>query len=56
VPHDEDDAYAAGENYFPDEMQPASYYHPVPRGLEQKILERLDRLKAAAKTKPVAES
>ncbi len=44
--HDEDDAYAAGEKYFPDDMAPARYYHPVPRGLEIRIRERLDELRA----------
>ena len=41
--HDEPDAYAAGEHYFPDEMPPARYYEPVPRGLEIKIAEALAR-------------
>ncbi len=31
--HDEPDAYAAGENYFPPELAERSYYHPAPRGL-----------------------
>lgn len=26
--HDEPDAYAAGENYFPEEMPPRQYYYP----------------------------
>lgn len=39
--HDEEDALAAGENYFPEEMQPRKYYHPVPRGMELKIGEKL---------------
>ena len=39
--HDEEDAIAAGENYFPEDMEPAKYYHPVPRGLELKIREKL---------------
>ena len=39
--HDEAEAYAAGENYFPDEMKPVRYYEPVERGLEKKIAERL---------------
>lgn len=43
--HDEPDAYAAGENYFPERMGPKQYYHPVPRGLEIKIAEKLDRLR-----------
>ncbi len=40
--HDEDDAVAVGENYFPDDMPVAKYYHPVPRGLEIRIREKLD--------------
>ena len=44
--HDEADAFAAGENYFPDEMPPAVYYHPAPRGLEQRIAEHLKRLRS----------
>jgi putative ATPase len=39
--HDEDDALAAGESYFPDDMAPVKYYHPVPRGLELQIREKL---------------
>jgi putative ATPase len=41
--HDEPDAYAAGERYFPDGMEPARYYAPVDRGLEIKIREALER-------------
>ena len=32
--HDEPEAYAAGENYFPDELANRIYYKPTPRGLE----------------------
>lgn len=40
--HDEPDAYAAGEQYFPDELpRPPRFYQPTPRGLEGKIGERL---------------
>ena len=39
--HDEEDAIAAGEKYFPDDMPERTYYHPVPRGLELKIGEKL---------------
>lgn len=39
--HDEDNAHAAGETYFPDDMRPMKYYHPVPRGLEIRIGEKL---------------
>lgn len=43
--HNEDEAYAAGENYFPDELIGRRYYQPVERGLEIKIKEKLKRLK-----------
>lgn len=42
--HDEPEAYAAGETYFPEEMTPRQYYQPVLRGLEQKIAEKLAHL------------
>lgn len=44
--HDEPEAYAVGENYFPDEMEKRYYYFPVPRGLEIQIKEKLDKLRA----------
>jgi putative ATPase len=44
--HDEPDAYAAGENYFPEGMAPRRYYEPVERGLEIRIREKLARLAA----------
>ncbi|WP_417312416.1 replication-associated recombination protein A [Ectopseudomonas khazarica] len=44
--HDEPNAYAAGEVYFPDEMEPREYYQPVPRGLESKIREKLKHLRS----------
>ena len=44
--HDEPDAYAAGERYFPDDMPDRRYYHPAPRGLEQRVGEALERLRA----------
>jgi putative ATPase len=44
--HDEPEAYAAGEKYFPDEMEPARYYEPVERGLEIRIREALARLRS----------
>lgn len=43
--HNETDAYAAGENYFPEDMQDKTYYHPVNRGLEIKISEKLAMLR-----------
>jgi len=42
--HDEEDAIAAGERYFPDDMPERTYYHPVPRGLELKIGEKLKEI------------
>jgi putative ATPase len=42
--HNEPDAYAAGENYFPEELAGTRYYQPVSRGLEIKIQEKLARL------------
>ncbi|HEB63075.1 MAG TPA: replication-associated recombination protein A [Gammaproteobacteria bacterium] len=43
--HDEPEAYAAGENYFPEEMGNPVYYQPVARGLEIKIGEKLKHLR-----------
>ncbi|WP_271407684.1 replication-associated recombination protein A [Pseudomonas sp. Q1-7] len=43
--HDEPDAYAAGEDYFPEQLEPRRYYQPVPRGLELKISDKLQHLK-----------
>ena len=43
--HDENDGYVAGENYFPEGMKEKTYYHPVNRGLEIKIAEKLAFLK-----------
>ena len=43
--HDEEGAYAAGENYFPEALQSRRYYFPVARGLEQKIGEKLEYLR-----------
>ncbi|MFN3750743.1 MAG: replication-associated recombination protein A [Thiobacillus sp.] len=43
--HDEPDAYAAGERYFPDDMPEPQFYEPTPRGLEGRIAEKLAHLK-----------
>jgi putative ATPase len=43
--HDEPEAYAAGERYFPDGMPRVEWYQPTPRGLEQKIAEKLAHLR-----------
>lgn len=48
--HNEPDAYAAGETYFPDEIaseaQRPRFYQPTTRGLEGKIGEKLNQLQA----------
>ena len=43
--HDEPEAYAAGEQYFPDDLAPLEFYQPTPRGLEGKIGEKLAHLR-----------
>jgi putative ATPase len=55
--HDEPEAYAAGENYFPDDIGPQLFYRPTPRGLEGRIGEKLAHLReldqqAAIKSRP----
>ncbi len=54
--HDEPNAYAAGETYFPEGLPEMQWYRPTPYGLEKKIGEKLDWLaeldrKAGKKTK-----
>jgi putative ATPase len=44
--HDEEGGYAAGENYFPEGMEPPQFYRPVDRGLEIRIAEKLRELRA----------
>ncbi len=43
--HDEPEAYAAGENYFPDGVTDVRFYRPTPRGLESKIADKLAHLR-----------
>lgn len=43
--HDEEQGFAAGETYFPDEMDITHFYHPVDRGLEIRIAEKLNYLR-----------
>tara|TARA_B110000879_G_scaffold25500_1_gene34378 strand:+ start:258 stop:1604 length:1347 start_codon:yes stop_codon:yes gene_type:complete len=43
--HNEPDAYAAGVDYFPDDLEAIPFYQPTPRGLEGKISEKLKHLK-----------
>lgn len=44
--HNEAGAYAAGENYLPEELKDRQYYFPEERGLEQKIKEKLEYLRS----------
>jgi putative ATPase len=44
--HDEADAYAAGESYLPEGMEPPRWYQPTDRGLEAKIREKLEYLRS----------
>ncbi|MCG6933658.1 MAG: replication-associated recombination protein A, partial [Gallionella sp.] len=43
--HNEEEAYAAGETYFPDDMPEVSFYEPTDHGLEAKIAEKLAHLR-----------
>ena len=47
--HDEADALAPGQTHFPDTMAPRTYYEPVPRGLELKLREVLERIRQRTK-------
>src|SRR5215210_2379801 len=39
--HDADEAFS-GQDYWPDEMEPQSFYEPTDRGFEARVRERLD--------------
>jgi putative ATPase len=43
--HDEADAFAAGETYFPEGMPEVGWYRPAGRGLEGRIREKLEELR-----------
>jgi putative ATPase len=51
--HDEEEGYAAGENYFPENLRDRQYYRPVGRGWEQKIQARLQHLRERDKTSTI---
>jgi putative ATPase len=51
--HDEEGGYAAGENYFPEQLKDSQYYYPVDRGLEQKIREKLQYLRERDKSSTI---
>lgn len=42
--HDEPNAYASGENYFPESLQAVQFYFPTERGFEKRIKEKLAQL------------
>ncbi|ALO42056.1 replication-associated recombination protein A [Pseudoalteromonas phenolica] len=44
--HNEEGAFAAGENYFPEEIKDRQYYVPSERGLEKQIKDKLEYLKS----------
>jgi putative ATPase len=50
--HDEEDGFAAGENYWPEGMSAQYFYKPVSRGLELKIAEKLNQLQEINRSKP----
>ncbi|WP_067522069.1 replication-associated recombination protein A [Endozoicomonas ascidiicola] len=50
--HDEPNAYAAGERYFPEGMDVKQYYEPNERGLEIKIKEKLTWLASLDQESP----
>ncbi|MGX2987049.1 replication-associated recombination protein A [Ursidibacter sp. B-7004-1] len=43
--HNEPNAYAAGENYFPEPLKETQFYFPTERGMEKQIKEKLAWLK-----------
>jgi len=49
--HNEPDGYVSGEKYFPDNLEPIEFYKPTTRGLESKILEKMNYLKSQDKRK-----
>ena len=44
--HDEQDGFAAGENYLPEGMAAPGFYRPVERGLEIRIADKLRQLRS----------
>jgi putative ATPase len=50
--HNEPGAYAAGENYFPEQLKDKRYYFPVERGMEDKIRQKLEYLRSLDESSP----
>ena len=44
--HDEVEAYAAGERYLPDEIASQRWYEPTSHGMEARIREKIETLRA----------
>ncbi|MWP48363.1 MULTISPECIES: replication-associated recombination protein A [unclassified Gilliamella] len=51
--HDEPNAFAAGENYFPPEMADTKYYHPTTRGAEKNYAEKLSWIEEQNRTSAI---
>ncbi len=51
--HDEPEAFAAGENYLPEAIRQQRFYQPVNRGLESKIMQKLDYLRSLNQQSPL---
>lgn len=43
--HDEDDGFAAGENYLPEEIHSEQFYYPKQAGLEIRIKEKMENFR-----------
>jgi len=43
--HNHEDVFVPGESYVPPELHGVQFYHPVPRGIETRIAEKLDYLR-----------
>ena len=43
--HDEEDAFAAGENYLPESIQDEKFYYPQESGLEIRIKEKMEHFR-----------
>ncbi len=43
--HNEEDGFASGETYLPEKLIGTRFYHPVDRGLEIKITEKMQKLR-----------
>ena len=53
--HDEEGGFAAGESYLPEGMEAPGFYQPVPRGLEIKIGQKLEALRARNAAAPASD-